>query len=103
MRVIGCRVGEDTKLEVIENGLEAMQKYVGGLIQYLPLDDEVAIICNDEGKLLNLPWNRPLFADNGNLLDVICGDFFICGAPWDSDELTDIPENRIADLMERFA
>ena len=25
-----------------------------------------AVICNDEGKLLGLPWNRPLFDEDGN-------------------------------------
>lgn len=45
----------------IPAGLAALQEKVEGLIQALYLNDPVAVIANDEGKLLGLPWNRPLF------------------------------------------
>lgn len=39
------------KTVAIDNSLEAMQKLVGGNIEeYMPFEDEVAIICNEEGK-----------------------------------------------------
>ena len=47
----------------LDNTLEAMQKFVGGLIECITLSDtgsEVTLVCNDEGKLLGLPLNRPL-------------------------------------------
>ena len=43
------------------NTLEAMQNFVGGLIECITLSDtgsEVTLVCNDEGKLLGLPLNR---------------------------------------------
>jgi len=42
----------------LDNTLEAMQKFVGGLIECITLSDtgsEVTLVCNDEGKLLGLP------------------------------------------------
>ena len=52
----------------IEDTLEAMQKIVGGCIeQYMPFDDEVAIICNDEGKLNGLPLNRAIYSEPENV------------------------------------
>ena len=37
---------------VIDDSLEAMQEVVGGDIEeYMPYDDDVAIICNEEGKV----------------------------------------------------
>ena len=52
----------------IEDTLEAMQKIVGGYIeQYMPFDDEVAIICNDEGKLNGLPLNRAIYSEPENV------------------------------------
>ena len=39
------------------NTLEAMQNFVGGLIECITLRDtgsEVTLVCNDEGKLLGL-------------------------------------------------
>lgn len=40
---------------VIDDSLEAMQEVVGGDIEeYMPYDDDVAIICNEEGKMRGL-------------------------------------------------
>ena len=40
------------KTVAIDNSLEAMQNLVGGNIEeYMPFEDEVAIICNEEGKM----------------------------------------------------
>ena len=56
------------KVVEIEDTLEAMQKIVGGCIeQYMPFDDEVAIICNDEGKLNGLPLNRAIYSEPENV------------------------------------
>ncbi len=39
----------------IENSLESMQTVVGGFVQAVyPFDEPVALVCNDEGKLLGL-------------------------------------------------
>ena len=52
------------KLIKIEDSLEAMQEVVGGDIEeYMPYDDEVAIICNNESKLNGLPLNRAVYAE----------------------------------------
>ncbi|MBR2674926.1 MAG: DUF3846 domain-containing protein [Mogibacterium sp.] len=79
IRVIVCRVDERAEVIEIEDKLEAMREVVGGLIQeYMPLEDEVAIICNEEGKMMGLPLNRGIRSDEGRLQDIIAGDFFIC-------------------------
>ena len=46
----------------LEDSLGAMQRCVGGTIEavYEPGGRNAALICNDEGKLLNLPLNRAL-------------------------------------------
>lgn len=66
--------------------LSAYQKLVGGTIQaiYPSMEDPVALICNDEGKLLGLPLNRPLFDDEDNLYDVIAGPFLVAGLTEDN-------------------
>lgn len=47
------------------NGLEEMQALVGGYIQAIyPFPDKAAVVCNEEGKNLGLPFNRPLFDEN---------------------------------------
>lgn len=48
----------------IADTLEAMQNLVGGDIEeYMPFEDEVAIICNEEGKVNGLPLNRAIYAE----------------------------------------
>ena len=66
--------------KTIPAGLESLQKEVGGLIQAVyPWEEEVALICNDEGKLLGLPFNRFLRDWRGQVYDVIAGTFLIVG------------------------
>ena len=53
-----------------------MQAVVGGLIQAIyPYEEPVAIVCNEEGLLLNLPFNRSVEGGYGGVF----GTFFICG------------------------
>lgn len=40
----------------IENTLEALQKQVGGHIEAVPIGSDFCAICNEEGRLLNLPY-----------------------------------------------
>lgn len=47
-----------------------------------PWDDPVAMICNEEGKLLGCSmdnFNRTLLSDDGTPIDVIAGTFLIVG------------------------
>jgi hypothetical protein len=63
----------------IDSGLQSMQEVVGGLIQAVyPFDDPAAIVCNEEGKLLGMEYNRALYDESGAIYDIICGPFFIC-------------------------
>ena len=53
------------KMIEIDDTLEAMQTVVGGDIEeYMPFEDEVAIICNEEGKVNGLTPNRAVYEEN---------------------------------------
>ena len=83
--------------------LEDMQKLVGGTIQAIyPFDEPVALICHDEGKLLGLPPNRALRDEKGVLYDIVCGTFFLCAAPPDSDSFESLSEEQLARYAARF-
>jgi hypothetical protein len=88
----------------IDGSLASMQAVVGGLIQLLyPFDDpELALICNDEGKILGLPYNRALRDEDGRIYDVVAGTFFLCRAPADSENLAGLTEGQVKFCMNRF-
>ncbi len=62
------------------SGLNDMQEIVGGHIEAIyPFKEQVAIIANEEGKILGLPFNRPLSDERGVPYDIVCGTFFMAG------------------------
>ena len=71
--------GRYPEIAVIENTLERLQEEVGGLIEtvYPGCDDPVDIICNEEGKLTGLEANRVLTDEEGDIYDVIAGNFLV--------------------------
>ena len=103
MRVIVVEPKKKPMVQDIGSDLESMQKIVGGSIQAIyPFDEPVALICNEEGKLLDLPLNRALRDDEGNVYDIISGTFFLCAAPPDSDCFAGLTDQQVKTFMERF-
>ena len=88
----------------IDGSLESMQEVVGGLIEILyPFEESVALVCNDEGKLLDLPATRVLLdPETEDIRDIIFGTFFLCGAPADSENFTSLTPEQIKTYTERF-
>lgn len=80
MKVLAVVPGKKPAKMELEGTLKSMQTFVGGTIQAVyPLDDPVAIVCNEEGKLLGLEYNRALRDERGAIYDILCGPFFVCG------------------------
>ena len=103
MQVVVVEPKKKPTAQDIGSDLESMQKIVGGPIEAVyPFDEPVALICNEEGKLLNLPLNRALRDDEGNVYDIISGTFFLCAAPPDSDRFAGLTDQQIKTYMERF-
>lgn len=60
--------------------LKELQAAVGGDIATVyPFDDPVAIICNDEGKTNGSELNRSLRGEDGEIYDIVAGDFLVTG------------------------
>ena len=104
MKVLKLEPGEHPKELEITDSLESMQSVVGGMIQAIyPFEDTVALICNEEGKLLDLPYNRALRTpDTNQIYDIICGTCFLCGAPEDSDTFTSLTKEQLECYKEYF-
>ena len=102
MRVLVVEPECRPEVREIDDSLKAMQEIVGGYIQPIYLDDSVALVCNDEGKVMNLPLNRGLRDKDGQIYDIVSGTFFLCGAPADSDHFTSLTPEQIEQYRKRF-
>ena len=102
MQIVVVEPERRPEVREIEDSLTTMQQIVGGLIQPIYLDDSVALICNDEGKLMNLPANRGLRDKDGQMYDIVFGTFFLCGAPADSDHFTSLTQEQIEQYRKMF-
>ena len=76
IRVLYVQPGKYPEERIIPNTLSASQKLVGGNIECCcPWRDSVCIVCNDSGKIDELPPNR-LYGHT----DFLAGSFFVCGS-----------------------
>ena len=75
----------------VSDSLENLQKTVGGYIETVTLDNGVVLICNEEGRIRNMPYNFTLRRMRGvvTVQNVIFGTVIVCGA--EGDEFADIP------------
>lgn len=102
MQVLVVEPERRPEVRDIDGSLKTMQEIVDGLIQPIYLDDSVALLCNDEGKLMNLTANRGLRDKNGQIYDIVFGTFFLCGAPADCDHFTSLTQEQIEKYRKRF-
>ena len=91
LKILLKQVGRESKVTEIENTLEAKQKLVNGLIEVVPFEqnDELLIVCNEEGKLLSLPPNT-MFG-----MDYIAGDYFIVGDDYENGDFKSITDEQV--------
>ena len=76
IHVLYVQPGKYPEERIIPNTLSASQKLVGGNIECCcPWRDSVCIVCNDSGKIDELPPNR-LYGHT----DFLAGPFFVCGS-----------------------
>ena len=104
MKVIIVKPFTHPFVKEIKGDLESMQAVVGGYIQAIyPFDDEVALVCNEEGKINGLMPNRYLLNRNNGICDYICGDFFLCYVPCDSENFESMPDYLIDKYIAKFS
>ena len=95
MKILIVEPERHPRIAEIPHTLEAMQQTVGGYIEITyPWRDPVALVCDEEGMLKQLPFNRLVAPQSA-----IFGTFFLCGI--DGEDLTDMPEE-LADKYMRL-
>ena len=103
IKVVLVEPKKQPRVVSIENTLAEKQKLVEGYIECIyPFDDEVALICNEEGKINRLPLNRALYDESGEMCEIIAGNFLITYAPSNSETFLDMPEELAKKYCEKF-
>jgi hypothetical protein len=104
MKILVIEPMKEPYVKEIDGELETMQSIVGGIIQAIyPFDHpEIALVCNDEGKLMRLRPNRALFDKDGNIVDIVAGTFFLCSAPLESENFEGLSDEQIETYKKRF-
>lgn len=93
LKIIYKKVNKAPKIMEIKNDLETKQKLVGGLIEVVPYMENVLIICNEEGKVLNKKAN--ILLD----YDYIAGDFLIVGDDIENADFKSLTDKEIKEVM----
>ena len=98
MNVLMVEPGKAPYEMQIGSDLQSMQALVGGHLEAVyPFEQPVALVCNEYGKRDGLPFNRALRDADGDIYDIVAGNFFIVGLG--QNDFTDLPH----ELAERFA
>ena len=105
MKILVIKPYQKPEVIEIDHTLEAMQAIVGGYIEAIyPFDDpDIALVCNEEGKIDGLMPNRFLLNRNNGVCDYICGDFFLCSAPPESENFESMPEDKTQKYIDKFS
>ena len=90
--------------ETIYNELDIFQKIVNGYIEIMTIGKTetggfLALTMNEEGKLLNLPFNKRLVGKNGT--DMIVGTFFITAYNLEGENVT-LTDRQCDKLIKKF-
>lgn len=79
INVVLVEPGKEARAAEIGTELRDLQEIVGGNIETCyPFEEQVCIVCNDEGKLNGSRPNRAIYDEEGKMMDIILGKFFIC-------------------------
>ena len=101
MKVLMIEPGKAPYEAELDGSLESMQEAVGGGIEgYYLYAEPVAIVCNDEGKINGLPLNRAIYNEDGEMIEIMAGTFFIAGLGEES--FADLPDYFMEQYKEQF-
>jgi len=91
MKIVIKRPGKPAEAMDIPDSLEKWQELVGGYIECVSLTPHMAMIVNEEGKIMGLPAN---FKWHG---DVIVGNALFVGIK--DDDIADLDDGLVEDLL----
>ena len=102
MKVLKVEPYQLPEIKEIDPGLSSLQHEVEGWIEATyPFEDPVAIICNEEGKLNGMEYNRAIRDENGEVREIIAGPFLVVGL--DEENFASLSEDMLQKYKRMFA
>lgn len=99
--VVLLEPGKLARVAEIDSSFEGMQNAVKGNIESAYyFDEDVCLICNDEGKINGMPLNRTVYGQDKEMLDIIAGTAFICGCS--GENFSSLSKEQLTNYQEQF-
>ena len=100
IQVVLLEPGKIARVVEIDSSLRGLQQTVKGLIEAVyPFDEDVCLVCNEEGKINGMPLNRALRYE-GEITDIIAGPCFVCAC--DKAAFTGLTETQQQKYLKLF-
>jgi len=99
MKIVLVKPGSAAIMAEIDKSIESYRSVVEGTPQeafFFEDDPNVALVCNEDGKLLNLPANRVIQND------IIAGTFFVCNLNITTGKYYSLTDEQIQKYIELF-
>ena len=94
MRAIRKRPGQEPQIIDVENSLEALQREVDGWIEAVTFAEDACVICNEEGRIREEPFNVELMGI------LFFGTILIVGI--DGENFTDLSDAGVELMMREM-
>ncbi|HSW76130.1 MAG TPA: DUF3846 domain-containing protein [Candidatus Saccharimonadales bacterium] len=106
IQVVIIEPGEKPYKKTIANNLEAFREIVGGYIENLFIgrtakDARIGIVLNEEGKLIDLPFNKKIIT-SGNVSDWLAGTIFITAYNMEGDNVS-LNDDECEHFIKKFS
>ena len=110
IKVMICEPDKAAYTKEIKNNGDTIREILGGLMEshhpfWPKRSKETAsmfILCNEDGKFLDLPRCRALTDDKGTIYDVVHGKFIICAIDNESGDFCSLSPAQEQIAMQKF-
>ena len=93
----------EPKMITIENNYKAISKIIcGDADEYMPFEDDVALICSANGKRLSLSASHTVTDTETGKTELIYGSFILVGTSEFDTEYHSLDDNLIDKYMDLF-
>lgn len=103
IRVVLVEPGKEARLADVDPSLEGLYKVIRAemIEPVYPFEEQVCLICDEEGKLTGRELNRALrYGGEGEIYDIVAGTFIVCGC--DEENFSSLTEDQQKKYLELY-